>query len=174
MLVVADQVLAVALVALLVVAGASVGVVAVVRRTAQAMHSRVRATATAAFFSLPLPNRRARRRNRAPGRVAVRQVAQAAPAMAVRRCTPPLRVGALLRLPSQAPTVPPHTATALSVLLGCLVRRFLLPRACAGLFAACDEVLHAPHGEERGDDGDQDGRGLQRPHLGHERGQQHH
>jgi len=56
--------------------------------------------ATAALFWLPLPDRRARRRNRAPGRVAVRQVAQAAPAMAVRRCTSSVRVGALLRLPA--------------------------------------------------------------------------
>ena len=36
------------------------------------MHSRVCATATAAFFSLPLPNRRASRRNRAPERRAGR------------------------------------------------------------------------------------------------------
>jgi hypothetical protein len=38
------------------------------------MPGRVCATAAAAFFSLPLPKRRARRRNRAPGRVALRAV----------------------------------------------------------------------------------------------------
>jgi hypothetical protein len=34
-------------------------------------------------------------------------------------------------------------------------------RGCARLLAGCDEVLDALHGEEGGDDGDQDGRGRE-------------
>ena len=51
-------------------------------------------------WSTPCSVSKARRRNRAPGRVAVRQVAQAASTMAVRSCRSPLRVGAFLRLPA--------------------------------------------------------------------------
>src|SRR5664280_1525398 len=41
--------------------------------------------------------------------------------------------------------------------------RLSFARCRAGLLPVCDEVLDAFHGEKRGDDGDQDGRGLQRP-----------
>jgi len=77
-------------------------------------------TATAALFWLPLPDRRARRRNRTPGRVAVRQVAQAAPAMAVRRCTSSVRVGALLRLPADwlSPGASPAQAASRAAVRG--------------------------------------------------------
>src|SRR5271165_4047277 len=70
--------------------------------TAQAMQIRVWATATAAVLVLSRPNRRASRRNRAPGRVRVRAAAQADSVMAVLRCWLPLRVGAFLRLPADS------------------------------------------------------------------------
>src|SRR5260370_7466507 len=70
--------------------------------TAQAMQIRVWATATAAFFSLPRPNRRARRRNRAPGLVAVRETVHADSTIAVRRCWLPFRAPARFRLPADS------------------------------------------------------------------------
>jgi hypothetical protein len=70
--------------------------------TAQAIQISVWATATAAFFSLPRPNRRASRRNRAPGRVAVRDTVHADSTSAVRRCWLPLRAAACLRLPADS------------------------------------------------------------------------
>src|SRR6266568_6073477 len=93
--------------------------------TAQAMQTRVRATAVAAFFSWPLPNRRARRRNRAPGRVRVRAVAQAASVMAARRC----------RLPSRAPGTRGSSA-------GISLQ--------AGVDSVSDLPLQRPHGLFRG------------------------
>jgi hypothetical protein len=45
----------------------------------------------------------------------------------------------------------------------------LFPRGCVRLLVAGNEVSHTLHSEERGDEGDQDGCGLQRPDLGHER-----
>jgi hypothetical protein len=84
--VVADQVLAVALVPPLVAVGAGVDVVAVVAHHRPGDAQEGVRDGHGGLFSLPLPNQRARRRNRAPGRVAVRQVAQAASTMAARRC----------------------------------------------------------------------------------------
>src|SRR5215470_18649114 len=66
------------------------------------MQARVCATATAAFFSLPRPNRRASRRNRAPGLLRVRAVDQADSTSAVRRCRFPGRAAARLRLPADS------------------------------------------------------------------------
>lgn len=74
--------LSVALATLVEVVLASGGVVLATGHDRPRMQIRVRATAIAAFLSWPLPNRRARRRNRAPDRVRVRSVAQAASVMA--------------------------------------------------------------------------------------------
>ena len=54
------------------------------------------------FLLLPRPNRRATRRNRAPGRVAVRDTVHADSTSAVRRCWLPLRAAACLRLPADS------------------------------------------------------------------------
>src|SRR5215471_15882585 len=45
---------------------------------------------------------------------------------------------------------------------------------CVGLLAAGQEVFHAFHSEEGGDDGDEDGCELQGTYLGQERGHQDH
>ena len=50
----------------------------------------------------------------------------------------------------------------------------LLRHGCTGLPAAGQEILHAVHAEECGDDRDEDGCGLQGADLGQERGHQDH
>jgi hypothetical protein len=66
--------------------------------TAQAVHGKVCATATAAFFSLPRPNRRARRRNLAPGRLRVRAAVHAVSTSAARQVPVALTGGGVLAL----------------------------------------------------------------------------
>ena len=72
------------------------------RRTDHTMRSTVWATATAAFFLPSSPNRRIRRRSRAPGRVLVLNVAQAASTITDDRCWLPLRLPAFIRFPADS------------------------------------------------------------------------
>src|SRR5215468_8344431 len=114
------------------------------------MLSRVCAAATAAFFSLPLPKRRARRRNRAPGRVAVRAVARAASAMAARRCWSPLRVGAFLCLP--ADSLSPGVSPARAASRAAVANRAMSPPVSATMTSAVRRPAPGD-GDQPGDDG---------------------
>src|SRR5690348_2423721 len=133
--------------------------------TAQAMQIRVWATAIAAFFSWPLPNRRARRRNRAPGRVRVRAVAQADSVMAARRYRLPGRAAACLRLP--ADSLSPGASPAQAASRALVANRVMSPPVSATITSAVRCPIpgdrHQP-GDDRRERGDRPG--DQRVQLG--------
>src|SRR5271165_2788986 len=101
--------------------------------TAQAMQIRVWATATAALLVLSRPNRRARRRNRAPGRLRVR-AAQADSVIAVLRCWLPLRAAAFLRLP--ADSLSPGASPAQAASRALVANRVMSPPVSATMTSA--------------------------------------
>src|ERR1022692_3088615 len=102
--------------------------------TAQAMHSSVCATATAAFLMFSRPNRRASRRNRAPGRLAVRETAHAPSTIADFRCGLPLRAAAFLRLP--ADSLSPGASPAQAASRELLANRAMSPPVSATITCA--------------------------------------